>query len=54
MKNIYALGSFLEYITSLSINREGVECAIANYVVSHLELNNIVYPLKFFISKAKG
>jgi len=41
---------FFEWITSLSINSEGVDCTIACYV-KHLEPNNINYPLKF--SKAK-
>ena len=46
MKDVNALISFFEFITSFSINREGVDSAIACYI-RHLEPKNIDYPLKF-------
>ena len=46
IKDTDALKSFFEYITSCSINNEGVDCSTACYV-KHLEPNNIDYPLKF-------
>jgi len=51
-KNIYsnikdsdALESFLECITSCSINSEGLDSTTACYL-KHLEPNNIDFPLK--------
>ena len=46
IKDSDALECFLKYITSCSINSEGVDCITACYV-KHLEPNNIDYPLKF-------
>ena len=46
IKDSDALESFFEYITSCSINSEGVNNTKACYV-KHLEPNNINYPLKF-------
>ena len=46
IKDSDALESFFEFITSCSINSEGVDCTKACYV-KHLEPNNIDYPLKF-------
>ena len=46
IKDSDALESFFEYITSWSINSEGVNCSTACYV-KLLEPNNIDYPLKF-------
>ena len=45
-KDLDALESFFECVTSCSINSEGVDCTTACYV-KHLEPNNIDYPLKF-------
>ena len=45
IKDLDALDSFFECITSCSINNEGVDCTTACYV-EHLEPNNIDYPLK--------
>ena len=46
IKNSDALESFFEYITSCSINSEGIDYTTTCYV-KHLEPNNIEYPLKF-------
>ena len=46
IKDSDALESFFEYITSCSINSEGVDCITACYV-KHLEPKNIDYPLNF-------
>ena len=46
IKDFDALESFFEFITSCSINSEGVDCTTACYV-KHLEPNNIDYPLNF-------
>ena len=46
IKNLDALESFFECITSRSINSEGVDCTTTCYL-KHLEPNNIDYPLKF-------
>ncbi len=46
IKNLDALESFFEYITSCSINSVGVDCTRACYV-KHLETSNIDYPLRF-------
>ena len=46
IKDSDALESFFEFITSCSINSEGVDCITACYV-KHLEPNNVVYPLRF-------
>ena len=46
IKDSDALESFFEFITSYSINSEGVDCTTA-YYVKHLEPNNIDYHLKF-------
>ena len=46
IKDSYALESFFEWITSYSINSEGVYCTTACYV-KHLVPNNVDYPLKF-------
>jgi len=46
IKDSDALESFFEFITSFSINSEGVDCTIACYL-KHLEPNNIDYLLKF-------
>ena len=46
IKDLDALESFFECITSCSINSEGVDCTTACYV-KHLGPNNIDYPLKF-------
>ena len=46
IKNQDALESFVECITSCSINSEGVDCTTACYT-KHLEPNNVNYPLKF-------
>ena len=46
IKDSYAFESFFEYLTSFSINSEGVDCTTACYV-KHLEANNIDSPLKF-------
>ena len=53
IKDSYALESFLECITSCSINSEGVDCTTACYV-KHLEPNNIDYALKFTQAKLIG
>jgi len=45
-KDLDALESFFDCITSCSMNSEGVDCTTACYV-KHLEPNNIDYPLKF-------
>ena len=41
-----ALEIFYKYITSCSLNSEGVDCTTACYL-KHLEPNNIDFPLKF-------
>ena len=46
IKDLDALESFFDCITSCSINSEGVDCTTAFYV-KHLEPKNIDYPLKF-------
>ena len=46
IKDYDALETFIECITSYSINSEGVDCTTVFYV-KHLEPNNIEYPLKF-------
>ena len=46
IKDSDALKSFFEWITSRSINSEGVHCTTACYV-KHLVQNNIDYSLKF-------
>ena len=46
IREIDALESFFECITSCSINSEGVDCTTA-YYKKHLEPNNVNYPLKF-------
>ena len=46
IKDSDALESFLECLTSCSINSEGVDCTTACYV-KHLEPKNIDYPLNF-------
>ena len=46
IKNIDALESFFECITSCSINSEGIECTTACYT-KHLEPKNIDFPLNF-------
>jgi len=46
IKNVDALESFFECITTCSINSEGVDCTTACYA-RHLEPNNIDYPLNF-------
>ena len=51
IKESDALEIFFDCITSCSINSEVVNCITACYV-THLEPNNIDYPLKLFISKA--
>ena len=51
IKDSDALESFFEWISSCSINSEGVDCETVCYV-KHLEPNNIDYPFKIFISKA--
>ena len=45
-KDLDALESFFEFISSCSLNSEGVDCTTACYV-KHLEPNNIDYLLKF-------
>ena len=45
-KDLDALESFFECVTSCSINSEGVDCTSACYV-KHLEPNNIDYPIRF-------
>ena len=45
IREVDALESFFECITSCSINAEGVDCATACYA-KHLEPNNVNYPLK--------
>ena len=50
IKDLDALKSFFEYITSCSINSEGVDCATACYV-KHIEPSDIDYPLKFTYAK---
>ena len=45
-KDLDALESFFECVTSCSINSEGVDCTTACYV-KHLEPNNIDYPIRF-------
>ena len=40
------LESFFEFITSCSINSEGIDCT-TEYYVKYLEPNNIDYSLKF-------
>ena len=46
IKEIDALESFFECITSCSINAEGVDGTTTCYT-KHLEPNNVNYPLKF-------
>ena len=46
IKNQDALESFVECITSCSINSEVLNCSTACYA-KHLEPKNIDYPLKF-------
>ena len=46
IKEVDALESFFECITSCSINSEGVDCTTACYT-KHLEPKNIEYPLNF-------
>ena len=46
IKDLDALESFFECITSCNLNSEGVDCTTACYV-KHLEANNIDYHLKF-------
>ena len=46
IKDLDALESFFECITSCSIDNEGFDCTTACYV-KHLEPNNIDYHLKF-------
>jgi hypothetical protein len=46
IKDIDALESFFECITSCSINGEGVDCT-TNCYVKHLESKNLNYPLNF-------
>ena len=46
IKDLDALESFFECITSCSINSEGVDYTNDCYA-NHLEPNNINYPLKF-------
>ena len=46
IKDLDALESFFECITSCCIKNEGVDCTTACYT-KHLEPNNIDYPLKF-------
>ena len=46
IKNLDALESFFECITSCSINIEVLDCTKACYL-KHLEPNNIDYTLKF-------
>ena len=46
IKDLDALESFFECITSCSIDNKGIDCTTACYV-KHLEPNNIDYPLKF-------
>ena len=46
IREVDALESFFECITSCSINDEGVDCITACYK-KHLEPNNVNYPLKF-------
>ena len=46
IREIDALESFFECITSCSIYSEGVDCTTACYT-KHLELKIVDYPLKF-------
>ena len=46
IREVDALESFFEFITSCSINAQGVDCTTACYT-KHLEPNNVNYPLKF-------
>ena len=46
IKDLDALDSFFECITSCNINSNEVDCTTECYV-RHLEPNNIDYPLKF-------
>ena len=46
IREVDALESFFECITSCSINAEGVDCTTAFYT-KHLEPSNVNYPLKF-------
>ena len=46
IKDLDALESFFDCITSCSINSEGVDCTTKCYV-KHLEPKDIDYPLKF-------
>ena len=46
IREVDALKSFFECITSCSINSEGVNCTTACYT-KHLEPKNIDYPLNF-------
>ncbi len=46
IKEVDALESFFECITSCSINSGGVDCTTACYT-KHLEPKNIDYPLNF-------
>jgi len=46
IKDSDALESFFEFITSCSINSEGLDCTTACYV-KHLQPYNIDYLLKF-------
>ena len=45
IKDLDALESFFECITSCIIDNKGIDCTTACYV-KHLEPNNIDYPLK--------
>ena len=45
IREVDALESFFECITSCSINAEGVDCTTACYT-KHLEPSNVEYPLK--------
>ena len=46
IREVDALESFFECITSCSINAKGVDWTTACYT-KHLEPNNVNYPLKF-------
>ena len=46
IREVDALESFFECITSCSINSEGVDCTTACYT-KYLEPKNIEYPLNF-------
>ena len=51
IKDSDALKNFFEYITSWSINSEGVDCTTA-YYVKHLEKKQYRLPFKICISNA--